>query len=277
MKIIINSLYKLFLISLFFSISINISVHCQDSNQSVTEDPAEDPPDITYSGNEHGQFNILFYGEKIGCEKFSIRKQTSTYKSSSFTELTINKENPRTLGGSDQEIKQPTAPSNSSTSVTYFINTELQFNEHFEPASYEVTREVGSNQKRARVTFLPDRSYVTYFSNDAQLDKRRIELKKDVMILDDNVFHHYLILAKRYNFSEGGIQKFLGFVPQQFIAGGISISDQGIEDIEINNENHDLQHLLVNVGDLEVNLWIDLNQRLKKLSIPKAEIEVIRN
>ncbi len=97
------------------------------------------------------------------------------------------------------------------------------------------------------------------------------------MILDDNVFHHYLILAKRYNFSEGGIQKFLGFVPQQFIAGGISISDQGIEDIEINNENHDLQHLLVNVGDLEVNLWIDLNHRLKKLSIPKEEIEVIRN
>ena len=258
MKIIINSLYKLFLISLFFSFSINISVHCQDSNQSVTEDPAEDPPEITYSGNEHGQFNILFYGEKIGCEKFSIREQTATYKSSSFTELTINKKN-------------------SSTSVTYFINTKLQFNEHFEPNSYEVTQEVGSNQKRARVTFLPDRSYVTYFSNDAQLDKRRIELKKDVMILDDNVFHHYLILAKRYNFSEGGIQKFLGFVPQQFIAGGISISDQGIEDIEINNENHDLQHLLVNIGDLEVNLWIDLNHRLKKLSIPKTEIEVIRN
>ena len=274
---IINSLYNLFLISLFFSFSINISVHCQDLTQSVTEDPPEDPPEITYSGNEHGQFNILFSGETIGYENFSITGQPATYKSSSFTELTINKENPRTLESSDQEIEQPTPPSTSNTSVTYFINTELQFNEHFEPTSYKVTQEVGASQKRARVMFLPDRSYITYFSNDAQLDKKRIELKKDVMILDDNVFHHYLILAKRYNFSEGGIQKFLGFIPQQFIAGGISISDQGIENIEINNKNHDLQHLLVNVGDLEVNLWIDLNRKLKKLSLPKSEIEVIRN
>ena len=274
---IITSLYKFFLISLFFSFSVNISVHCQDSNQSVTEDLPEDPPEITYSGNEHGQFNILFSGETIGYENFSITGQTTTYRSSSFTELTINKENPRTLESSDQEIEQPTPPSTSNTSVTFFINTKLQFNEHFEPTSYEITQEVGSSQNRARVRFLPDRSHVTYFSNDAQLDKKRIELKKDVMILDDNVFHHYLILAKRYNFSDGGIQKFLGFIPQQFIAGGIIISDQGIEDIEINNKNYDLQRLLVNVGDLEVNLWIDLNHRLKKLSIPKSEIEVIRN
>ena len=176
-----------------------------------------------------------------------------------------------------RQIKQPTSPSNSNTSVTFFINTKLQFNEHFEPTSYEITQEVGSSQNRARVRFLPDRSHVTYFSNDAQLDKKRIELKKDVMILDDNVFHHYLILAKRYNFSDGGIQKFLGFIPQQFIAGGIIISDQGIEDIEINNKNYDLQRLLVNLGDLEDNLWIDLNHTLNKLTIPKSEIEVIRN
>ena len=269
----INSWHKLSLISLLFSIPLNISsVYSQDSSQLTSEDP----PEITYSGSEHGQFKILVSGKKIGYENFSITGQTTTYTSSSFTELTINQENTKTSEELDQEIKR-SAPLNSDTSVTYLINTELQFNENFEPTSYKVTQDVGPNQRRARVKFLPDRSDITYFSNDNQIDKRRIELKKDVMILDDNIFHHYLILAKRYNLSEGGVQQFVGFIPQQFLARGISISDQGTETIEIDNQSHDLQHLLVHRGELKVDLWLDINYKLKKLSISKSDIEVIRN
>ena len=269
----INFWYKLSLISLLFSIPINISsVYCHDSSQSTIEDP----PEITYSGSEHGQFKILVSGEKVGYENFSITGQTTTYTSSSFTELTINQGNAKTSEELDRGIKGP-APSNSDTSVTYLINTELQFNENFEPTSYKVIQDVGPNQIRARVRFRPDRSDVTYFSNDNQVDKRRIELKKDVMILDDNIFHHYLILVKRYDFSEGGVQQFIGFIPQQFLAGGISISDQGTETIEIDNQSHDLQHLLVHRGELKVDLWLDINYKLKKLSISKSDIEVIRN
>ncbi len=239
----------------------------------------DEPPAIIYSGSEKGQFRILFAGEEIGYEDFEISGSSKHFKASSSTELTISREEPEEqpeyLDEEDLEEPPPRTPRQPVPPVTFQIRSTLRFNELFEPETYEVVQDAGPNRMRANVRFLPDRSQVTYHSDDG-IDQRRIELKKDVMVLDDNVFHHYLILSKRYDFSQGGIQEFSAFVPQQFLAGGIRISEVGREEIEIGGQTYWLRRLLIDTGELKVNLWLDEVDRLKKLAIPDSEVEAIR-
>ena len=157
--------------------------------------------------------------------------------------------------------------------IQFYSN--LHFNNVYEPKAYEVVQDAGPNRMRAKVEFLPDRSRVSYIS-DGTTDLRRIELKKDVTILDDNVFHHYLILSKRYDICRGGFQEFSAFVPQQFLAGVVSVSEVGKEEVKIEDQPYWLQRFLVDTGEMKVNFWLDSDQKLKKIAIPDSEVEIIR-
>lgn len=258
-------------------LAIEHPLHSQGESQDPQD--SDEPPPITYSGNERGRFKILFTGEEIGYEDFEISGSSKRFKASSSTELTISREEPEEppeyLDEEALEEPPPKTPRQPIQPVTFLIRSSLSFNDLFEPETYEVVQDAGPNRMRANVRFLPDRSQVTYHSDDGT-DQRKIELKKDVTVLDDNVFHHYLILSKRYDFSQGGIQEFSAFVPQQFLAGGIRISDVGREEIEIGGQTHWLRRLLIDTGELKVNLWLDKDDRLKKLAIPDSEVEAIR-
>ena len=190
----------------------------EDSQQELEAPEAEDKaPPITYSGSESGRFKIFFDGKEIGYEEFKISGNDKLFKASSSTLLTISRqdpeETPEYLDEEDFEEPLPQTPRQPVEPVTFLIRSTLRFNELFEPEAYEVVQDAGPNRMRANVRFLPDRSRVTYHSDEGA-DQRKIELKKNVTILDDNVFHHYLILSKRYDFSQGGIQEFSAFVPQ---------------------------------------------------------------
>jgi len=209
---------------------------------------------LLYSGNESGTFRIYFGGAEIGQEKFQIIESGSSVKASAETRLTIEREKEK---------------------VSFLIRPVLEFSRFFEPVSYEIGQESGPNKTKARITFKGAKSDAIYESGK-ETDARQIDLQKDVLVLDDNVFHQYIILAKRYDFAKGGIQEFSAFVPQQFIAGGVSISDKGIEAVQVLNQNLKLQHLLVDTGELQISLWLDDRHNLRKLAVPKSGVEVIR-
>lgn len=209
---------------------------------------------LLYSGNESGTFRIYFGGVEIGQEKFQIVESGSTVKASAETRLTIERENQK---------------------VSFLVRPLLEFNRFFEPASYEIGQESGPNKTRARVTFKGAMTDAVYESG-RETDTRHISLQKDVLVLDDNVFHQYIILTKRYDFAKGGIQEFSAFVPQQFIAGGVSVSDKGLEAVQVSSQNLRLQHLLVDTGELQISLWLDDKHGLRKLAVPKSGVEVVR-
>ena len=209
---------------------------------------------ITYSGNESGVFRILFGGEQIGQEKFLITEASSGYKATAEVRLTIEREKQKAV---------------------FVLKPVLTLNKFFEPSAYQVTQEDGVNKRTVRVIFKPDKSERIYEAGNEH-DTREIELKKDVLILDDNAFHHFILLAKRFDYVKGGVQEFSAFVPQQFLAGGISISDKGKETVKLGEKDFILQHLLVDTGELQINLWLDDRHELKRLSVPKSNIEVIR-
>jgi hypothetical protein len=209
---------------------------------------------LLYSGNESGTFRIYFGGAEIGQEKFQITESGGSVKASAETRLTIEREKEK---------------------VSFLIRPVLEFNRFFEPVSYQIGQESGPNKTKARVTFKGAMSDAVYESGK-ETDARQIDLQKDVLVLDDNVFHQYIILAKRYDFAKGGIQEFSAFVPQQFIAGGVSVSDKGMEAVQVMSQNLKLQHLLVDTGELQISLWLDDRHSLRKLAVPKSGVEVVR-
>jgi hypothetical protein len=209
---------------------------------------------LLYSGNESGTFRIYFSGAEIGQEKFQITESGGSVKASAETHLTIERDKAK---------------------VSFLIRPVLEFNRFFEPVSYEIEQESGPNKTKARVTFKGTMTDAVYESGK-ETDARQIDLQKDVLVLDDNVFHQYIILAKRYDFAKGGVQEFSAFVPQQFIAGGVSISDKGMEAVQVLNQNLKLQHLLVDTGELQISLWLDDRHNLRKLAVPKSGVEVVR-
>ena len=251
-------------------------LQAQQECEELEED--EEPPPITYSGRELGRFRIFFAGEEIGHEDFDISASANRIKASSLTQLTITRDDPveppEYLDEEDyEEFPPPDRP--PAEPVTFRIQSTLRFNDLFEPEDYEVVQDAGPNRMSAKVRFLPDRSRVSYVSDEG-VDQKRIELKKDVTVLDDNVFHHYLILSKRYDLCRGGLQEFSAFVPQQFLAGGISVSEVGKEEVEIEDQPHWLRRFLVDTGEFKVNFWLDSDLKLKKLTIPDSEVEVVR-
>jgi len=250
----------------------------QDQQECEELEADEEPPPITYSGRELGRFRIFFAGEEIGHEEFDISGSANRITASSRTQLTITRDDPveppEYLDEEDyEEVPPPDRP--PAEPVTFRIQATLRFNDLFEPENYEVVQDAGPNRMSAKVRFLPDRSRVSYISDEG-VDQKRIELKKDVTVLDDNVFHHYLIRSKRFDLLRGGLQEFSAFVPQQFLAGGISVSEVGKEEVEVEDQSLWLRRFLVDTGEFKVNFWLDSDLKLKKLAIPDSEVEVIR-
>ena len=233
-------------LALVFCLCLGLTVTAQNKKSGTAP--------LLYSGNESGTFRIYFGGAEIGQEKFQITESGSSVKASAETRLTIEREKEK---------------------VSFLIRPVLEFSRFFEPVSYEIGQESGPNKTKARITFKGAKSDAIYESGK-ETDARQIDLQKDVLVLDDNVFHQYIILARRYDFAKGGVQEFSAFVPQQFIAGGVSISDKGMEAVQVLNQNLKLQHLLVDTGELQISLWLDDRHSLRKLAVPKSGVEVVR-
>jgi hypothetical protein len=220
----------------------------QSKTQSVPMSPSTPP------GNEQGIFKILFSGEVIGQERYQIVRDGDSFKASGETHLTVDR---------------------GSEKVTFSIRPLLQLSRAFEPLVYQIVQESGGNKMKARVNFKTGMSQAIY-ETGKEADTREIQLRKDVLVLDDNVFHHYVILTRRFDYSKGGIQEFSAFVPQQFMAGSISVEDKGLEQVTLGDKKVSLQHLLVDTGDLQVSLWVNENHELQKISVPKSNVDVIR-
>jgi hypothetical protein len=208
----------------------------------------------TFEGGEQGSFKIFFSGEVIGFEKYQIAPEGGNFKAVADVRLVLER---------------------GSEKVAFNLRPVLQFSKEFEPRAYQIIQESGANRMKARISFRPGKSEAV-FETGKEADTREIELKKDVVILDDNVFHHYLLLVRRYDFSKGGVQEFSAFVPQQFTSGGISVEDKGFEQVSIGGKTSSLQHLLVDTGELQISLWLTESHQLQKISVPKSNVDVLR-
>ncbi len=152
---------------------------------------------------------------------------------------------------------------------------DLVLNSQFQPLTY-TWRQKGSQVSQLQVDFRPSLAKCRYRTVTGEDDERDFDLPKDVVVLDDNVFHHYQLVVRRLRLAPQGKQTFKAFIPQETLPGVLTVEDVGAESVEIGGHAENLQHLVVTTELARVDLWVDDQQRLQRVTIPAALFEAVR-
>ncbi len=93
-----------------------------------------------------------------------------------------------------------------------------------------------------------------------------------VLVLDNNLYYQYAVLARVYDWSRRGSQTFSVLIPQELTPGTITVDSAGA----LTAEGKSYEGLKVATSDLEVLLYLDSNHRLMRLEVPSSKAAVVR-
>jgi hypothetical protein len=215
------------------------------------ETPGNPRPAIV---DDEGVFEILLAGRAIGTESFKIH--TSLGKVEAQAEIYLHVEqNGKTVG------------------IESF--PDLVLNPQLRPLTY-TWKQKGPQSSRLEVDFRSKLAKVRYKTVNGDEDNRAFELPPDVAVLDDNVVHHYQLIIDRYQGMGAGKQTIPVFVPQEALPGLITVQDMGNAPITIARNTSNLRHLLMTTDLAHIDLWIDNQQHIQRVSVPTVQLEAIR-
>ena len=175
---------------------------------------------------ETGQFNIIQDGKKIGSEQYSITKTQTGYRIEGRTTLDN-------------------------------ISSKMEVDENLIPTSYEYTKGDGS----IRVKVGNPLSEFETTASGVQADSIDFRFPERGIILDNNFFHHFLILMYRL---QAGERMFSVFVPQDMRIGSASVHPTGPRSFDLD------------VGDVKMQATTDGEGRLMRLAVPDAKVVIER-
>jgi hypothetical protein len=178
---------------------------------------------------ETGRFNITQKGKRVGTEDFSISVRGTGYLVEGRTQL-------------------------SGTSGTLTSRMELDAN--LNPISYEYSN--GSSTMQMKVE-----QPVTEIVTDEKGRKSSLDFRFPAggFIVDNNFFHHYVLLLYRVGEAGGSLPI---FVPQDIRLGGATITPKG-------NRSYELI-----MGDVRLEATTDAAGRLMRLAVPDAGVVIER-
>jgi len=212
----------------------------------------QSPPPSAF--NDQGTFIISQAGRPMGTEKFSIRSSSNQILAQG--EVTLLYED-------------------SGRAVNIHTFPKLVLSSKLEPISY-AWDEKSPDIYHLEVDFRSSPARSVLKKSNGKEDVRVFRLGLDLVILDNNIFHQYELLVRRYLASPGGIQAFNGFIPQEALPGGLAVADAGTAETKGRGKKKNLRHLIVTTNTLRVDLWVDNLGRLDRLLSPSAELEVVR-
>jgi hypothetical protein len=204
--------------------------------------------------NDHGVFLLSVGGRPAGTETFDIRSIGDRVEAEAKIELLIEQE------GKVRQFKN--AP-------------KLVLNSTLQPLTYAWSQK-SPQSSQLEVDFRASPAKARYRTVAGGNDHLDFALPKDVVVLDYNVIHHYQLLVDRYRRTAGGKQAFRAFVPQEATPGSLEVEEVGLESVEIDGRVQTLRHLVVTTELSRIDLWVDDQQRLSRLSSPAAQLEVVR-
>lgn len=176
---------------------------------------------------ESARFNITQDGKRIGTEDFSIKQTPEGFLVEGRTSI-----------------------------GSMSISSRMELNDKLVPTSYEYTNPKGAI--RVKIT-----SPISELQSIAggETSSADFRFPAEGAILDNNFFHHYLILMYRVH---SGQSSFSVFVPQDTRLGQASVRNTGggVYDLE--------------VGDVKLRATTDADGRLMKLEVPNAKVVVER-
>ena len=237
-------------ISALLSFAVRATPLPAQDKPEKTKKAASAPAGTILLAEDKGKFRILLEGQPVGSEEFQISPGEGS------KEWTAR---------GKTEIQVPGAGAVQ-------INARLQLSPGGTPLHYEWSAQA---QKKASgtVDFRGGGAKLSLQIEGAQPVVQEHSFgPSPVVILDDNLHHHYAILARLYDWSAKGAQTFPVLIPQERIPGSITAEAFGPQDVE----GSALELLRVRTADLEVNLYLDSSRRLMRLAVPSAKVVIIR-
>ena len=94
-----------------------------------------------------------------------------------------------------------------------------------------------------------------------------------IVVLDDNLYHQYAILAHLYDWNKKGPQSFSVLVPQEMTPGTVSVESLGKQPGAPGSP--ELEELRVKTEDNEIDVFLD-GPKVMRLVAPSANAEIVR-
>lgn len=204
--------------------------------------------------DDEGVFEILLAGRPTGTESFKIH--SSPGKVEAQAEIYLHVEQ------------------NGKTVVIQSF-PDLVMDPQLRPVTYTWNQK-GPQSSRLEMDFRGKLAKVRYKTVSGNEDNRAFGLQPDVAVLDDNVVHHFQLIIDRYREMGGGKQTFHVFVPQEALPSLMTVQDAGNAPVTTDGNTANLRHLLITTDITHVDLWVDDQQRIQRVSVPGAQLEAIR-
>jgi hypothetical protein len=198
---------------------------------------------------QKGKFRDMVNGKEVGSEEFDISPSNGGW-------LARGNASVRTADGPETRI-----------------TSELQLHPDGAPIHYQWTTVTASKKAGASVDFDDGGTATIHVQvNGGRPFTQQFFFKTpNVVILDDNLYHQYAILADLYDWSKKGSQTFAVLIPQEMMPGTITV--EALDPENFNGKN--LDRLRVRSQDLEIILYVEGN-RLERISVPSSNAEIDR-
>lgn len=197
---------------------------------------------------QKGKFRDIVNGREVGSEEFEIASAEGGWVA--HGNATVH------------------APQGGETRIT----SQLQLRADGAPVHYEWSTATGSKTANASVDFDNGTATVHVQANGGKPFTQQFFFKTPVVVvLDDNLYHQYAILADLYDWSKKGPQTFSVLIPQEMMPGTITV--EALDPDHSSGKN--VNRLRVRSQDLEIMLYLEGN-RLERVSVPSANAEIVR-
>lgn len=194
---------------------------------------------------DKGRLRILLEGREVGTEEFEITQDGDTWVASGNAEV-------KGPDGSTMKVRGEMKLAADAAPVSYGWSTENP------KASATITFQDGAAHMELRMEGATPYNQSFFFQNPR------------VAILDNNLYHHYAVLAALYDWNAGGVQNFPVLIPQDLTPGTITVESAG------SAAEGGGQVLRVRTADLELEVVVDQQRRLQRISVPAVKAEIVR-
>jgi hypothetical protein len=194
-----------------------------------------------------GKFRIMVAGQVVGKEEFAIGASGNDW----------------TAHG-NSEIQTPQG-------VTK-VNGTLTFHPDGTPVHYDWTTQ-GVKKASSTIAFSGTAASVELRMEGARPFAQDFTFSSPlVVVLDNNLYHQYELLARLYDRDAKGAQTFSVLVPQEMTPGTVTVDSLGKQ----TSGGKQLEELRVRTEDNEIDLFLD-GQKLIRLVAPAANAEILRD
>jgi hypothetical protein len=196
---------------------------------------------------DKGKFKILVNGQPAGTEDFSLSANGSNW-----------------IARGNAEIQTPQGAAH--------VTGNLELRPDGAPVRYEWTMQ-GAKKAASTIVFNGATANVELRMEGARPYTQQFTFNSDrVIVLDNNMYDQYAILARLYDWDKKGAQTFSVIVPQEMTPGSVTVESLGKQDA---GSGEKLEQLRVKTEDIEISLFLD-GQRLVRIVSPSANAEIVR-